>query len=344
MHAIAKELFLRRNELAKEPIETLYFGGGTPSLLNEAELNLLMETLHKNFDLSALKEFTLEANPDDLHPESLRMFKSVGIDRLSIGIQSFEEEHLRMMNRAHSAEEAKTCVQQALNSGIQKISIDLIYGIPGMSLTTWEKNLNLALDMGIDHLSSYCLTIEPQTVFGRQQARRQFEPAREEAAEEHFKSLITLSAKAGFEHYEISNFARPNAYSLHNTAYWQGKSYLGAGPGAHSHYPGKRMWNVSNNQHYLKAIEANKLPLEEEILSINDQYNEYIMTALRTKWGVSLVHLEQKFGADLLAYFLRNIKPFLGTQKVLQEGQTIHLSEAGKFLADGIAAAAFRLS
>ncbi|OYU96299.1 MAG: coproporphyrinogen III oxidase [Bacteroidetes bacterium B1(2017)] len=340
--AIAKELFLRKEELAGEKIETVYFGGGTPSLLNEKELNLLLEALYAHYDLSEVKEFTLEANPDDVKNAFLKMLSTTPINRLSMGIQSFEEDHLKLMNRAHSANEAIYCVDRAKQFGIEKISIDLIYGIPGMSMATWQNNLQKALNLPIDHISSYCLTVESQTVFGKYKERNKLILPEDEETSNQFLELINQTQKFGFDHYEISNFGKPDSYALHNTNYWKGKSYLGAGPGAHSYYPGTRMWNVSNNQSYMKALDAGILPLEKEILSKKDMFNETIMTGLRTMWGVNLLEIEEKFGLEYLITLRQDLAEYILSGYVVETKEAFILSKEGRFLADGIASSAFR--
>ncbi|MCF8426012.1 MAG: radical SAM family heme chaperone HemW [Bacteroidia bacterium] len=341
VETIAKELFLRKNELRSEPIETIYFGGGTPSLLNPKELDLIIDTIYKHYDISGLKEFTLEANPDDMKPEWLQNLKGTPVNRLSIGVQSFEDEHLKLMNRAHLANEALTCIEAARNNGIEQISIDLIYGIPGMSLKTWEKNIQKALDLNVEHISSYCLTIEPKTVFGHQQRNSLLRLPCEEDIEKQFFTLLEKTGEAGFDHYEISNFAKKDFYALHNTNYWKGKSYLGIGPGAHSYFPGIRQWNVANNQKYIQELSLGNLVYEQEKLSKNDQFNEYVMTGLRTKWGINLTEIENQFGQKYIDSLRKDLAPYLENKKVKIEGQYLILTPSGKFLADGIASAAF---
>lgn len=341
VRAIAKELFLRKDELKGQKIETVYWGGGTPSLLSTGEMDLLIETIYANYDLSELKEFTIETNPDDLNNEFLNYLKHSPINRLSMGIQSFEEAHLKLMNRAHTAQEAIHCVYKAKDAGIQKISIDLIYGIPGMDGKTWESNLQKAFKLDISHISSYCLTIEPKTVFGKQTEKKQLFMPEESETSMQFDTLIKYTEEAGFEHYEVSNFAKNKDYAIHNTNYWNGISYLGIGPGAHSHFPGVRMWNVSNNQHYLKALDQTELPLEKETLSKNDQLNEYLMTGLRTQWGINLELIEERFGSQLRQSVFTDLSPYLINKQAVQENNIITLTKKGRFFADGIASAAF---
>jgi oxygen-independent coproporphyrinogen-3 oxidase len=339
--AIAKELFLRKDEIGSEPIETLYFGGGTPSLLTSSELDFLFETLLKHYDLSHLKEVTLEANPDDLSSSYIQYLAQTPINRLSIGIQSFEDDHLKMMNRAHVAQEAIQCVKMAQDSGLHQISVDLIYGIPGMSKEVWQRNVETAIKLGVSHISSYCLTIEPRTVFGVQLKKNKFQLSTDEESEAQFIDLIHLTEAAGFEQYEISNFAKDKQYALHNTNYWKGVSYLGVGAGAHSHFPGVRMWNVSNNQHYMRDIELGILPLEKEQLSLDNQFNEWVMTGLRTQWGLSLSEGQRRFGSNRIMELNKSLQTYVLEGKVLLQGDTLVLSKNARFLADGIAAAGF---
>lgn len=339
--AIAKELFLRKDSLAGETIDSIYFGGGTPSLLSEKEFYTIYEAILTNYNTSSLKEFTFEANPDDLSDTFLNWLKNTAVDRLSIGIQSFEDVHLKFMNRAHTAKEAYESVQKAKQIGINRISIDLIYGIPGMDLGTWESNLNKAFTLEIDHLSSYCLTIEPSTVFGKLVKKEVLVLPKEENSSIQFERLQNLSEAAGFVQYEISNFGKPEAFAIHNTNYWNGASYLGVGPGAHSFFPGQRMWNISNNQHYMRSLEKDELPLETESLRLADQFNEYVMTGLRTMWGIDLAFIENNFGHDYSNQIRKDLEKHLTSGKLIAKENKWVLSKEGKFFADGIASDAF---
>ena len=343
MSAIAKELFLRKEELKGAPIETIYFGGGTPSLLNEKEWFILLDSLHAHFDLSQVKEFTIEANPDDLTPSYLQLLKKMPVNRLSIGVQSFEDAHLKWMNRAHNATEAFNCIKNAQDIGLSNISIDLIYGLPDLEEATWKSNLQKAFDLNVTHLSSYCLTIEPKTVFGNQKQKETLQIPSDENSEAQFILLQEMAQLNGFRHYEISNFGKPNFYALHNTNYWKGASYLGVGPGAHSFEPGIRKWNISNNPIYMKAIENNELPLETETLSLNNQFNEFIMTGLRTEWGVNVKEIEQRFGNSYVVHLHKHLQTHLALGRIVFENQCYILSKEGKFLADGISSDAFVL-
>jgi oxygen-independent coproporphyrinogen-3 oxidase len=245
------------------------------------------------------------------------------------------------MNRAHVAQEAIQCVKMAQESGFQQISVDLIYGIPGMSKEVWQRNVETAINLGVSHISSYCLTIEPKTVFGVQLKKNKFQLITDEESESQFIELIKLTEAAGFEQYEISNFAKNKQYALHNTNYWKGVPYLGVGAGAHSHFAGVRMWNVSNNQHYLRDIELGILPLEKELLSLDNQFNEWVMTGLRTQWGLSLSEGQRRFGSNRMMELNKSLQTYVLEGKVLLQGDTLVLAKHARFLADGIAAAGF---
>ncbi len=350
INALCGELILRKDELIGE-VETIYFGGGTPSLLSLEELQQIFETIYSNFTVSENPEITLEANPDDLMDVSLSAvedlmetklmsFNKIGINRLSIGIQSFYEEDLKLMNRAHNASEALECIKEA-KKYFDNISIDLIYGIPGMSNERWKKNIEIALKLEVPHLSCYALTVEPKTALKKFIEKGIVPPVDEEAAKQHYEILLSETERAGLENYEFSNFGKPNFYSRNNTAYWEGKPYLGIGPSAHSYNEKSRSWNVANNTKYIKSIEAGILPSEMEILTKTDKYNEYIMTGLRTKKGVSLQKVESEFGKDYSEYLLGQAVNPLKNELLILENQTLKISKKGKFLSDGIAADLF---
>lgn len=341
VQSIAKEIFLRKDFLHGETIETVYIGGGTPSILTPHEIEIIFESLYKNFDLSQVTEYTLEANPDDFNNDFLNHLKSTPINRLSIGIQSFFESDLKFMNRAHSVEDALNCVQAAHKIGIQQISIDLIYGLPNMSLNRWEKNLDIAFELPITHLSSYCLTVEPKTFLNHQIQKQKLLLPDEQQSEAHFMSLIKKSELAGFEQYEISNFAKNAAYAKHNTSYWKGTNYLGIGPGAHSFSSNERSWNINNNHAYMSAIGNSELPFEKETLSLNNRYNEWVMTGLRTKWGINLIEGESKFGSTLMSYLRNQLKNYINNNQVIELNKSLIIAKEARFLADGIASDAF---
>jgi len=339
VNALCKELMLRKNELSGK-VETIYFGGGTPSLLSSEELSHIFETIYSNYKISENPEITLEANPDDLTLARIQELANSRINRLSIGIQSFFEEDLKLMNRAHNASEALECIKKT-KEFFENISIDLIYGIPKMSNKRWKKNLEIALNLNVPHLSCYALTVEPKTALKKFIEKGIVPPVDEEAAKEHYEILLSETEKAGLENYEFSNFGKPGFHSRNNTAYWEGKPYLGIGPSAHS-YDGKfRSWNVANNTKYIKSIEAGELPSEQEFLSKEDKYNEYIMTSLRTKKGVSLERIENEFGKEYSAYLSKQAETALKNELLILEDNTLKISKKGKFLSDGIAADLF---
>jgi oxygen-independent coproporphyrinogen-3 oxidase len=348
--ALAKEIRTRKNEAINELIETIYFGGGTPSVLQVSELKFLIDTVYENFQVSKNVEITLEANPDDLTQLSLQAqsisifenYRAIGINRLSIGIQSFFEDDLKLMNRAHNSVEATKCLEVATKY-FKNISIDLIYGVPNMSNQKWKQNIETALSFGIPHISSYALTVEPKTALKKLIQTGKIAAPRDEVAAEHFGILVEMLEASGFIHYELSNFGKEDYFSKNNSAYWLGKKYIGIGPSAHSYNGVSRSWNISNNSIYLKSIQENKLPNELEILSNTDRYNEYVMTGLRTIWGVSLATIEQDFGMDYLNDFHKQTRKYLDDDLLFIENGILKPTKKGKFLTDGIASDLFIL-
>ena len=337
---LGRELVLRKNELDSEEIETIYFGGGTPSLLNKEELDQIFQTVFENFKVTENAEITLEANPDDLTQEKLKMLSESPINRLSIGVQSFFEEDLQLMNRAHNSDEALSSLKHAKRY-FDNISIDLIYGIPGQTNAQWKENLQTALDLEIPHISSYALTVEPKTALEKFIEKGKIKAVDDEQYREQFEILVSTLTTNGFEHYEFSNFGKPGYHSRNNMAYWMGRTYLGIGPSAHSFDGNSRKWNISNNTLYIKAIEKDQIPQESETLSITDKYNEFVMTRLRTKFGVELAELKEKFGSEYNDHFLRSSKEFLQNGLMKKENDTFHITRKGKFLSDGIASELF---
>ncbi|QED38800.1 radical SAM family heme chaperone HemW [Antarcticibacterium arcticum] len=337
---LCKEIFLRKEELPAGELQTIYFGGGTPSLLSSGEMKMIFDTIYSNFTLAEEAEITLEANPDDLSREKLEMLMAAGINRLSIGVQSFFEEDLQLMNRAHNEVEALQSIQLA-REYFDNISIDLIYGIPGMGEERWKKNIRIALDLGLPHFSCYALTVEPKTVLKKFIDKGIIKPVDDDASRLHFEILTRTLKDAGYIHYEFSNFGKPGYFSRNNTAYWMGKPYLGIGPSAHSFNGNKRKWNVSNNSLYIKSLEKGEIPSQEEVLSITDRYNEYVMTRLRTMWGISLKEVNERFGDQFFNYLLEQAKPLLTGNLLKLENEHYHVTEKGKFLSDGIAADLF---
>ena len=341
--ALAKELELRKSEFNNTSVETIYFGGGTPSVLSNAELQFLIDTVYENYKVGPQPEITLEANPDDLSKERIVALSQSPINRLSIGIQSFFDADLKLMNRAHNADEANACLENA-SEYFDNISLDLIYGIPGASNQQWLQNIETALSFNIPHISSYALTVEPKTALASFIQKGIIENVDDEQAHEQFLLLKERLDRAGFIHYELSNFGKEGYFSKNNTAYWQGKSYLGIGPSAHSFNGKQRGWNVRNNTKYIKALEENTLAIELETLTKTDRYNEYIMTGLRTIWGVSLDKIEQDFGLVYKDYLLEQATIFINQHLLYIDEDHLHVTKKGQFLSDGIASELFKLN
>lgn len=339
--AMLNEIKQQSKYLNQEPISSIYFGGGTPSILNKNELKVIVDQIYSIFKVKNNIEFTLECNPDDLTLNKLGELKQIGVNRLSIGIQSFEQSQLEFMNRAHSATEAIQCVKWAQEVGFENLTIDLIYGLPNTNQTYWQNQIRQAIDLGVNHISAYHLTIEEGTAFGYWQQKGQLSPLNDEQSIEQFKLLIHTLKDHGFEHYEISNFAKPGAYSKHNTAYWFGKPYLGIGPSAHSFNGKTRQWNVANNYKYIQNLNQNNEWYETEELSVENQFNEFILTRLRTQWGLPLSDLFQIHSANRNET-LKQIEQFVNQNEIkwLDE-DTIVLTEDGKLMADYICAALF---
>lgn len=359
--ALAKELAMRKDEFKNSTVETIYFGGGTPSVLTIKELRFLIEQVYENYKVSEIPEITLEANPDDLiqvskpnlttkrdtneqHSSSIfKLYREIGINRLSIGVQSFFEADLKLMNRAHNAQEAQSCLKEATRY-FDNISIDLIYGIPGLTNENWQKNIAIALSFGIVHISSYALTVEPKTALERFIKKGVIPPISDQLAHDQFHILVDTLEANGYVHYEFSNFGKDGFFSRNNSAYWQGKPYLGIGPSAHSFSGNERSWNVRNNSKYINAIEAGIFPKETETLSVNDRYNEYVMTGLRTIWGVSLLEITNNYGLEYKKYLLQHAQAFINQQLLYIEDETIIVTKKGKFLCDGIASSLFKIN
>ncbi|MGB5942191.1 MAG: radical SAM family heme chaperone HemW [Leeuwenhoekiella sp.] len=340
--ALCSEMILRKDEIPGT-IETIYFGGGTPSLIDAEELQKIFDTIDKNFALTENPEITLEANPDDLTEPKLQKLAASRINRLSIGVQSFFEEDLKLMNRAHNATEAVECLELA-KTYFDNISIDLIYGIPGMSDARWRENLDQALALDVPHISSYALTVEPNTALKKFIEKGIVNPVDDDVAQSHFSILVDKMEAEGFQNYEFSNFGKPGYFSRNNTAYWTGKSYLGIGPSAHSFDGNTRSWNINNNPKYIRAIQSGKLPVERETLSVTDQYNEYVMTGLRTIWGIALDKIENSFGKKYREYALQQAQKHLEEHLLFRDGDKILVTKKGKFLSDGIASDLFLLN
>ena len=341
--ALAKEIQLRKNEFQDEIVETIYFGGGTPSILSIEDLRFLIDEVYRNYKVVENPEITVEANPDDLTENRIIELSKNKVNRLSIGIQSFFEDDLKMMNRAHNAEEAKKCLETATQY-FDNISIDLIYGIPEMSNEKWLQNIETALSFGVPHISSYALTVEPKTALHSFIQKGIIPQPEDEVAQEHFHILVDKLSENGFIHYELSNFGKENYFSKNNSSYWLGKKYIGIGPSAHSYDGKNRGWNVSNNSLYIKSIQENKLPIEIETLTKTDRYNEYIMTGLRTIWGISLDRIEQEFGKIYLDYLNQQATKFIEDHLLFIDNNILRTTKKGKFLSDGIASDLFLLN
>lgn len=341
VQAIGKEMLLRKTYLS-ETVETVYLGGGTPSLLPVTELEQLLTQLYEQYTVSTDAEITLESNPDDITAANLAAWRRLGINRLSIGIQSFFAQDLQWMNRAHTAQQSIDSIQLAQAAGFNNITIDLIYGTPGLTDKNWEQNIDTASSLQVPHLSCYALTVEPRTALDKMIHTGQLPDVDPEQQARQFSILTQKTALAGLEHYEISNFALPGFRSRHNSSYWQGKSYLGLGPSAHSFNGQSRQWNVSNNSLYLAALAKEELPFEVEILTETQQLNEYIMTGLRTIEGISLIKVSENWGGDKANILQKSAEKYIRSGQVRIHNHHLQLEPTGKFFADGIAADLFQ--
>ena len=343
INALCKEIEMRKKEQEEHLIQYIYFGGGTPSVCSIQEINQILKTIYTNFSVSETPEITLEANPDDLTEDKVKALAQTKINRLSIGIQSFFERDLKLMNRAHNEVEALNCIKFAKRY-FDNISIDLIYGIPGLTNQQWIQNLKQALELEIPHISCYALTVENNTALERFIKKGVIDKVSDTQSAEQYHLLVDTFEKAGYINYEFSNFGKSGYFSGNNTAYWQRKSYIGIGPSAHSFNGESRSWNISNNALYLKSIAKGNRPFEEEKLTIADQYNEYVMTGLRTIWGVSINRIRKDFGIEYGLHFEKLSKKHLEDQLMLKDENEYHLTKKGKFFGDGIASDLFYLS
>ncbi|MEP7280226.1 MAG: radical SAM family heme chaperone HemW [Bacteroidota bacterium] len=339
--ALLKEIMLQKNYLGQQEIETVYFGGGTPSILEKEDIGRILQQLQSCFSLAADAELTLESNPDDISAERLNDWKERGINRLSIGVQSFFDEDLRWMNRAHDANQARSAIALARQAGFHNLSVDLIYGTPGLTDQRWAENVSIALAMGIPHLSCYALTVEPGTALQKMIARHKKQDTDPEKQARHFLLLADWLQEAGYEHYEISNFALPGHRSRHNSSYWGGKKYLGLGPAAHSFNGSVRQWNIANNARYIASLNLHTLIFEEERLSPVQRLNEYIMTSLRVSEGLDLARVAAGFGENARQRLLTNSLRYIKEGKLLLNDTLLRLTREGKLFADGIAADLF---
>lgn len=358
LRAIAKEIGMRKSELINDTVsstaflsdraepradklETIYFGGGTPSLLTDKELGMFFDTIAEHFEISHDAEITLEGNPDDLTGKKIKELAHSPVNRLSIGIQSFRDRDLTLMNRAHNAEEAERSIKASQDAGITNITADLIYGLPDQSLVDWRENILKLISFDVPHLSSYCLTIEPKTALAHFVRKGKVRPAGEQMSSDHFRVLVEETTKAGYEHYEISNFAKPGFIAIHNSSYWKGEPYLGVGPSAHSFSGNERRWNVANNSVYMKKILSGDTAYESEILSEKSRYNERIMLGLRAKWGVDMENIRKEFGDEFSNHLKESMQKHISTGHLALNGTILQLTQEGKFLSDGIASDLF---
>jgi len=339
--ALLKEIALQHSYLEKEPIETIYIGGGTPSLLGYTQLASILEKLNKTFEIKLDAEITIEANPNDLNASKIKDFKKLFINRLSIGIQSFFEEDLKYLHRLHSPSQAETAVKRSQDAGFENISIDLIYGIPTLSDENWKKNLHYSFSLNLPHISAYSLTVEPNTALNKLITKGKLTAVNEEQSIKHFKVLMQQTKENDFLHYEVSNFCKKDYFSKHNSNYWKGIKYLGLGPSAHSYNKVERQWNISDTQKYIEHLDSNKLLFEKEVLSETDKLNEYIMTSLRTMWGCDLNYIETYFGISEKARLEKKSVQFIDDKKMINEKNHLILSDEGFLFADGIAAELF---
>lgn len=341
VEALKKEIVLRKNYLGGETVKTIYFGGGTPSLLSVKNIEEILELLNKNYEIVSSPEITLEINPDTIDREKMSSLKKIGVNRMSVGIQSFDDEDLRYLGRRHDSRHAMQVLEDLKQTDFEKITLDLIYGMPTLTEEKWNKNLDIFFSTGITHLSAYALTVEPKTILGQRIEKGELQSVSEEETIRHYNILVERTKENGFEHYEISNFAKEGFRSQHNSIYWRDEKYLGLGPSAHSYDGKSRQWNISNLTKYIQLVGDAELFYEKEILSTEDKFNEYVMTSLRTSWGCDIEKIERDYGKSYAHHFLKNIKKYLENGEMLKENNTYFLSEEGKLFADGIAADLF---
>jgi oxygen-independent coproporphyrinogen-3 oxidase len=346
LSALKKEIELQKNYFSateNAKINTIYFGGGTPSLLSQTELMGIIDKLYNTFDISNDAEITLEANPDDLTIKKIKELKTSPVNRFSIGIQSFFDEDLKLMNRAHNTQEALTAVKASQDMGFENITIDLIYGIPTLTNENWKYNLQQAFNLDVKHISSYCLTIEEKTAFAHFVKEGKMKNIDENKSADQFEIMLEEMKKNNFIQYEISNFCKDNFFSKHNSNYWKKQHYLGLGPSAHSYDGSSRQWNISNNALYIKSLEEGKLNFEKEVLSTTEQYNDYILTSLRTMWGADLGYIQVKMGNDYITHCLSEAESFIARGDMYKENNYLFLTDKGKLFADRIASTLFLL-
>jgi putative oxygen-independent coproporphyrinogen III oxidase len=339
--SILKELEIRKDYLGNKVISTVYFGGGTPSILSLSELDGILQKISSLFTIEQTAEITLEANPDDLNEEYLVDLKRLGINRLSIGVQSFFDEDLTWMNRRHNVNEAENCIKLSQDKGFSNLNIDLIYGLPQMTVERWQQNLHTFISLDVPHLSAYHLTIEPKTVFGYYKRKGRLTEVDEEISLKHYDILVDTMSTNNFEHYEISNFCKDGRYSRHNTNYWKAGHYLGIGPSAHSFNGTSRQWNVSVNSDYINAIAKGEAFYEVEKLSENEKFNDYLLTGLRTQWGIDLSYIKKAFGDQYFNYLEKVLSGIIDNKTVKRDQDIVRLTDRGMFLSDNIIAGLF---
>jgi len=334
--AVCKEAKIRSSYIDNEKVETIYFGGGTPSQLPKEDIKSILDTIYNTYEVATDAEITLEANPDDLNEDYANDLIQIGINRLSMGVQSFDDDELKFLNRRHSAERAIKAVKLSQNAGFKNISIDLMYGLPNQTMDIWKKNLQTAIDLHIQHISSYHLIYEEGTKLYRLLQKGNIKSVDEELSVEMFSTMIDYLTKADFIHYEISSFGKEGLFSKHNSSYWLGTKYLGLGPAAHSFDGQNRSWNISSIPKYISGINANEPNIEIEYLDKKTQYNDFILTGLRTMWGVNKHKLEKKFGKDMLSYCDRNIQKYIDSSDVIETNNIYKLNKSGIFISDSI--------
>jgi len=340
VEAICKEIKMKKNRISGQ-VGSIYFGGGTPSILSQPALQKIFDAINQTFSVDANAEITIETNPDDLTTQKLKVLKQLPVNRFSVGIQSFFSEDLIWMNRAHNAEEAEDCIKRSQDAGFENLTLDLIYGYPLLTDAKWINNISKAIDLRVPHISAYALTVEPRTALAHAIKNKKQTPVNDNQSAAQFVILMDKLVEVGFEHYEISNFAKPGCYAVHNTNYWKGVNYIGIGPSAHGFDGQNRFMNPANNSLYIEKLESNKLPEIVEELSLNDRFNEYLMTSLRTMWGADLQKIKADFGKDFLEETQHNLRGFEDKDWLVIEENNIKLSQNGKLFADHIASELF---
>ena len=340
--ALKKEIIDRKSYLGDEVVKTIYFGGGTPSLLSIKYVDEILELLHGNYNIISNPEVTLEINPDTIDKDKMFALKRLGVNRMSVGIQSFNDDDLRYLGRRHDSCHALQVLDDLSGVGFDRITLDLIYGMPTLTEEKWNHNLDIFFSTGISHLSAYALTVEPKTILGQKIEKEELQEVSEEDTIRHYNILVERTKENGFEHYEISNFAKPGCRSQHNSIYWQDVKYLGLGPSAHSYDGNSRQWNVSNLTKYIQLVNTDaECYYEKEILSKEDKFNEYVMTSLRTSWGCDVEKIERDYGKSYAQHFLKNVKKYLDSGIMLMKDNNFILTDEGMLFADGIAAELF---